>query len=506
MKKMLINAVDPEECRIAIVEDGILEEFYLDSALQEATRGNIYKGVIHNVEPSLQAVFVSYGAERNGFMQINEVHPEYFQVDPPDRGPIDIRKALTKGQEVLVQVVKEPLGAKGAALTTYLSLAGRYVVLMPGREQIGVSRKIEDDAERDRLKQIANDMPVPDGCGFIIRTVAEGRNKKDITRDLNYLVRLWQDIRKRVPEMPSPSLVHKEQDLAIRTIRDHFTPEMKEILIDDPDVYERAREYIKVISPRYQSLVKLSKDKRPIFAKYQIEEQTEDIFDNEVRLKSGGAIVINPTEALVSIDVNSGRATKESKLEDTAFKTNMEAAEEVARQLRIRDLGGLIVIDFIDMRDKKNQREVEKMLKTETKKDKAKIELGRISKFGLLEMSRQRLRSPIESGNYKICEHCAGRGVVRSAEATALAALRMMTQRISKGQVNRVQGRLNPAVAHYLLNRKRKELLSLESRFDVEILLQSDPGVIQSHLELEFLKRPAETSGDADSMPPANGI
>lgn len=489
---MIINAVAPEECRIAIVEDGYLEEYYTESYTSEATRGNIYKGVIHNVEPSLQAVFVDYGVDRNGFMQINEVHPEYYNIEPPERGQIDIRKALLRGQEVLVQVTKEKTGNKGAALTTYLSLPGRYVVLMPGREHIGVSRQIESDEERQRLKQAVQDLPVPEGCGFIVRTAAEGRNKKEITRDLNYLARLWEDMRKRVPDEPAPSLIYQEQDLAIRTLRDLFTPEIKEILIDDPEVYEQALEYMKVISPRYQSLVKLSKEKRPIFAKYQIEEQIENIYSNQVRLKTGGAIVINPTEALVSIDVNSGRATKEASLEDTAFKTNMEAAEEIARQLRLRDLGGLIVIDFIDMRDKKHQREVEKKLKTETKKDKAKTELGRISKFGLLEMSRQRIRPSIEFGTYRVCTHCGGRGVVRSTEATALSAIRAITQKVTKGQVEKVVGRFHPNVANYLLNNKRQDLAALESRYHVAIQISGNFEAMPSEIDLNFIKRGVE--------------
>jgi ribonuclease E len=493
---MIINAADPEECRIALLDDGYLEELYIDSSLKEQTLHNIYKGIVHNVEPSLQAVFVSYGSERNGFMQINDIHPEYFNVAPPDRGPVDIKKAILKGQEILVQVTKEPSAIKGAALTTYLSLAGRFVVLMPGREHIGVSRKIASDEERARLKKLAEELPVPEGCGFILRTVAEGRNKKDLSRDLAYLVRLWEEIRKRGQEQSGPCLVHKEQDLALRTIRDHFNPDIKEILVDDPEVYARIKEYMKVISPRYQGLVKLHKENRPIFAKHQIEEQTESIFSNQVRLKSGGSIVINPTEALVAIDVNSGRATKEAKLEDTAYKTNMEAAEEIARQMRLRDLGGLIVIDFIDMREQKNQREVEKKLKTEIKKDKAKIDLGRISKFGLLELSRQRIRPPIDYGTYQVCQQCGGRGVIRSLEATGLAALRLIGQRCSKGQVDRVHGRLFPSVTRYLLNNKRRELLSLEDRYDVKIHLESDPAIRPSEMDLEFVKRCDETENN----------
>ncbi|MEW6266342.1 MAG: Rne/Rng family ribonuclease [Thermodesulfobacteriota bacterium] len=505
---MLINAVDPEECRVAVVQDGRLEEFYTDSSLREMTLHNIYKGVVQNVEPSLQAVFVNYGAERNGFMQLNEIHPEYFNIDPPERGQVDLRRAILKGQEMLVQVTKEPSEAKGAALTTYISLAGRDVVLMPGRDHVGVSRKIEDEAERQRLKELAKDLSVPEGCGYIIRTVAEGRNKKDIARDLSQVVRLWEEIRRLGQEMPSPSLIYKDQDLALKTIRDHFNPDIKEILVDDPEVFQRAQEYMKVIAPRQRDLVKLHKEKRPIFARYQIEEQTEAIFSNKVKLKSGGSIVITPTEALVSIDVNSGKATKESRLENTAFRTNLEAAEEVARQLRLRDLGGLIVVDFIDMKDVKSQREVEKKLKTETKKDKAKIDLGRISKFGMLEMSRQRIRPPIEYGTYNICEHCGGRGLVRSTETTALAALRQINLRLSRGQLEKVTGRLHPAVANYLLNQKRQDLLRLEERFGARIFLEGSREILPNQIELDFIRRGADqpsTETAEESAAPENG-
>lgn len=498
---MIINAIDPEEYRIALVEDGKLEEFYTDSSLRELTLHNIYKGVVQNIEPSLQAVFISYGAERNGFMQINEIHPEYYHIEPPDRGPIDLRKAIRKGQEILVQVVKEPTKLKGAALTTFLSLAGRYTVLMPGRDHIGVSRKIENDEERLRLKKMVQDLSVPEGCGFIIRTVAEGKSKKEISRDLSYLVRLWEEIRRLGQTEPAPSLIHKEEDLSIKTVRDYFNPDIKEILIDNPGVYERTREYMKIISPRSQKLVKLHKEKRPIFSKYQIEEQTEAIYHNQVRLKSGGHIVINQTEAMVAIDVNSGRSTKEAKLEATAFKTNLEAAEEIARQLRLRDLGGLIVIDFIDMRETKSNREVEKQLKAETKKDKAKIDIGRISKFGLLEMSRQRLRPSIEYGTYSPCKYCGGSGMLRSIEATALSALRQISQRISKGQIDKVICRFHPDVADYLLNKKRKELLNYEEKFGVSIQITSSHDIVPNQLDFEFTKKAAEAAPEIEPAP-----
>ncbi|MEW5722553.1 MAG: Rne/Rng family ribonuclease [Thermodesulfobacteriota bacterium] len=499
---MIINAIDPEECRIALLDDGYLESFSIESTLREQTLHNIYKGTIQNVEPSLQAAFLDYGAEKNGFMQINDIHPEYYLIEPPERGQLDMRKALAKGQEVMVQVTKEPTGLKGAALTTYISLPGRYIVLMPGRDHVGVSRKIEDEEERQRLKTLALELSAPEGCGFIVRTAATGRTKRDLARDFSQLVRLWEDVRAKAMAEPAPCLLYKEQDLALRTIRDYFTPEVKEILIDDETVYQQALEYMKVFSPRSQKLVKLHKEKRPIFAKHQVEEQTEAIFSNQVRLKSGGAIVINPTEALVSIDVNSGRSTREARLETTAFKTNLEAAEEIARQLRLRDLGGLIVIDFIDMREMKNRREVEKALKAEFKKDKAKIDIGRISKFGLLEMSRQRLRPPIDYGTYIPCEHCEGRGLVRTTEATALAALRAIKQRLSKGQMEKVRGRFHPNVASYLLNKKREDLLSLETRFGVSIHLEGSYEVMPSRHDLEFFKKETETKEDQTATPP----
>jgi len=492
---MIINAADAEEYRIAIVDDGHLEEFYTDSSIKKQTRSNIYKGTIVNIESGLQAAFVDFGAERNGFIQINEVHPEYYQIEPPERGWPDIKKALAKGQELLVQVTKEESPGKGAALTTYVSLAGRYLVLTPGRENVGVSRQIEDEEERARLKSIIEKLSGKTGHGFIVRTAAQGRTKRDLTRDFSALNRLWEEIRRQVPDLPSPSLVHQEHDLAIRTIRDYFTPEIKEILIDDPEIFDQAREYMKILSPRNRKLVKQYKEKRPIFSKYQIEEQIQTVFSNTVRLKSGGSIVINPTEALVAIDVNSGRSTGESRLENTAFKTNLEAAEEVLRQLRMRDLGGLIVVDFIDMRDNKHNREVEKTIRAEAKKDKAKIELGRISKFGLLEMSRQRLRPPIEYGTYHTCEVCNGRGVVRSHEATALAVMRDITQKASKGQVEKVRGRLHPVAADYLLNQKRSDLTRLEERFKVSIHLEGHPEVKPGQVELEFVKRIAPNGG-----------
>ncbi|MDR1677862.1 MAG: Rne/Rng family ribonuclease, partial [Deltaproteobacteria bacterium] len=364
MEKIIINAADPEECRVAMLDgEGRLQEYYTESNTKQMSLSNIYKGVIQNIEPSLQAVFVNYGNERNGFLQLCDIHPEYFLDPDASIHNADVRRCLRKGQQLLVQVMKEPSLIKGAALTTYISLAGRFVVLTPGRDHVGVSRKIENDRERNRLRAIADDLPVPQGLGYIVRTVAEERTAKEMAEDLFQVHNLWEDIRHRAQEASAPSLIYREQDLSIKILRDHFTTEVKEILVDDLPTFQKVAEYIKSISPNHQKIVKFHKEKRPIFARHQLEEQLATIYQNNVKLKSGGSIVITPTEALVAIDVNSGKGTKEGNLEDTAFATNLEAADEVARQLRLRDLGGLVVVDFIDMREDNHRREVERRIK-----------------------------------------------------------------------------------------------------------------------------------------------
>lgn len=507
MDKILINAADPEECRVAILHGGQLEDYYTDSSMRELTLHNIYKGVIQNIEPSLGAVFVNYGGERNGFLQLGDIHPEYFLEEPSGRGAPDLKRLLQKGQPMLVQIQKDPSELKGAALTTYISLPGRFVVLTPGREHTGVSRKIESDEERRRLKKIAEKYPVPEGCGYIVRTVAEGRTAEELGADLAQVYGLWEDIRRQGQLAPAPALIYKEQDLAVKTIRDYFTNEVKEILVDDPATFKRVREYIGAIAPKFLKAVKLHREKRPIFAKHQIEEQTESIFQARVRLKSGGSIIITPTEAMVSIDVNSGRGTREANLEETALNTNLEAAEEVARQLRLRDLGGLIVIDFIDMRDEKHRRELEKKLKEATKNDKAKIDIARISKFGLVEMSRQRLRPSLESGHFESCPYCQGRGLIRTPDTTALTVLRLMSHSLAKGTVEKIECSLHPDVAHYLLNNKRLELARLEERYQARISVSPSAAVMPGSWEINFVKRPGEGSlengGEAASGEPA---
>ncbi len=481
---MLINALDREECRVAVVADGRLEEFYLESAGRVETRGNIYKAVVENVEPSLQAAFVNYGMPKNGFLQVTEIHPEYYPEGVKGHPPIE--RILKRGQVILVQVTKEPTGTKGAALTTYISLAGVNLVLMPGRDGGGVSRKIEDEKERARLKKILAQLDVPEHHGLIIRTGAVGKSQAAIRRDLAAILKTWEEVRASLPDLPAPSLVYKEEDMALRTIRDHFSPEIKEILIDSPQLVERVKSYLKVIAPRSVSRVKLYKEKRPIFAKYELERQIESIYQTTVPLPSGGAIVIEPTEALVSIDVNSGKATKAKDIEATAFRTNLEAATEAARQLRLRDMGGLIVIDFIDMREAKHRREVVKAFREEAKKDKARIRVGSISRFGLLELSRQRIRPSIETGSYVDCPYCQGRGVVRSTETAALGWLRKISHGVISGQVGRAEARLPAAVASYLVNNKREELCALERRHNVKIAIESRPEMGPEEGEVEF--------------------
>jgi ribonuclease E len=475
--KILINAVDPEECRIALVRSSRLENFSIETAAGEITRGNIYKGLVTRVERSLQAAFVDYGAERNGFLQQHEIHSDYY-VDKPSRlkkRPPGIQHLIERGQELLVQVTKEPIVNKGALLTTYISLAGRYAVLMPGGKSSGISRKIEDEKERKRLKDIIDALKVPEGFGIIVRTAGKQQKKRELSKDIRYLLRLWKNIKKQGVSRSAPCLLYKERHLAIRAIRDHFTTDVSEILIDDKDVYGDVKDFMRIISPRHTKIVKLYKDPQPIFSKNGIEEKIRSVFASKVSLESGGHIVINPTEALVAIDVNSGKATRKGSMEETAFAINMEAAAEIARQLRLRDLGGLIVIDFIDMRERKHNLSVEKAVKQHTKLDKARVNIGKISKFGLLELARQRIAASVEYGSFVSCSSCQGRGLVPSAERLALEFLRRLRSETLKDHVTQVKGIVPNNVANYLLNKKRKEILDVENRRNVAINITGDP-------------------------------
>ncbi|MCU0574895.1 MAG: Rne/Rng family ribonuclease [Syntrophobacteraceae bacterium] len=484
---MIINAAQPEEFRVALVEGQTLEGFFIETASRGKVVGNIYKGIITHVQTSLQAAFVNFGMERNGFLPFTEIHPEYYRQDLPE--PVRIQDVMETGQEVLVQVVKEEIGSKGALLTTYISLAGRDVVLMPGQSQRGVSRKIDETEQREQLKELVRSLTVPEEMGIIIRTAALNRTKREIAKDLNHLLRIWEEVKKKVQESAAPSLIYKEQDLAIRVIRDYFNPDIKTILVDDREVHRQVKEFLTIISPRHENSVKLHKDDGPICAKYNLEDQIEQIFRKKVPLKSGGHLLIDQTEALVAIDVNSGRTNGEGDLEEMVYKVNMEAATEIPRQLRLRDLGGLVVIDFIDMRENRHSREVERRLKEEVKKDKAKITLGKISRFGLLELSRQHLGLNILRGSFRPCPLCQGAGIVRSDEAAALSYLRKIWATLAHRKVAIVKATVAPEVANYLLNQKRGDIVSLEERFQVLIVIEAAPGVPANAGHIEFVPR-----------------
>ena len=492
-KKMLINVADEEESRVAIVEDGILEELTIETSSKEQIKGNIYNGVVVKVEPSLQAAFVDYGGKRHGFLPMGEIQPRWytteFRSEDRERRP-RIQDVIKRNQKVLVQVVKEELGTKGASLSSYVSLPGRYLVLMPGSDTAGgISRKIEDEEERKKLKEIIAQLEPPPDIGVIVRTAGLNRNKAELQRDMIYLQRLWASIEDKSRESPALALIYQEHDLVIRSIRDYFTPDIQEVLIDHREVYRRARDFFQAVMPRYQGRVQLYRDKKPLFARYQLEEQIEAIYSQKVELKSGGSIVIDPTEALVSIDVNSGRATKEKGIEETAFKTNTEAAQEIARQLRLRDLGGLIVIDFIDMRNVKHAQEIEKTLRQALKRDKARTQVSRISQFGLLELSRQRLKPTILEGNYLKCPHCEGSGLIKSTISLALTVLRRIRAEAAKETLASVKAQLPTDVALYLLNQKRQEIARLEEEYNLTLYLAGNTTARQNEYSLEFIKR-----------------
>lgn len=474
--KILVNAVDPGECRVATVKQNKLEEFRIESSLKEITHGNIYKGLISRIEPSLQAIFVDYGAERHGFLQKHEIHSDYFLDTAQGQHSID--KLVKRGQELMVQVTKDPFMKKGAMLTTYISLPGRYLVLRPGSDNRGVSRKLESEDERQRLKDIINKLKIPEEFGIIVRTAAEKASKTALSKDLNYLFRLWKTIKGDVMKKKSPALLYKERHLVIRLIRDSFSPEVAEILIDDSTVYNEVRDFIKLFAHRQEKVVRRYKGAKPIFSRFQLEDQIASIFESRVALKSGGTLVIEQTEALVSVDVNSGKSTHQKSIEQTAFQTNLEAAEEIARQLRLRDLGGLIVIDFIDMKDPKHRSEVERNLRKHVKEDKARAKVGKISRFGLLEMSRQRIRPSIEFGSYLPCNICHGKGLVPSAETLGIGFLRKLSLETLKEKAHRVKGIVPVEVAEYLLNKKRREIVDLEVRRDLSVEIEGDRSMV----------------------------
>ncbi len=496
--KLLINAEEPEECRIAQVENGRLESYHVNTVVRERTKNNIYKGRIVSVEASLQAAFVEIGTGRNGFLPFSDIHPEYYKEDVSEKSrkliseqrwrKLKIEDVVKRGQEVLVQVVKEVTGNKGANMTTYLSLPGRCLVLMPGSDSAGISRKISGEDRRGQLREVMSKFNIPEGIGYIVRTASAEITKTALQQDLRYLLGLWKEIKKRGQSMQAPALVYQEQDTVVRFLRDHFVADIQEITVDTQESYEQVTSFVSLLPARQRKVqVKLHRGAKPIFNQNNIEEQIESIYQPQVQLPSGGSIVIDPTEALVAIDVNSGRTSQKGDFEKSIFLANMEAADELARQLRLRDLGGLIVVDFIDMRNKKHIRDVEKQVKGAMKRDKAKVDISRISRFGLMQISRQKMGAPIEKGSYRRCEYCDGRGVVRSVETLALYYLRRIQTGVSRSKVKRVEARMPLDVGQYLLNKKRAELSELESKHHAVIDIIPRPDMKPNDHKLDFL-------------------
>ncbi|HEZ1616249.1 TPA: Rne/Rng family ribonuclease [Neisseria meningitidis] len=486
MKRMLFNATQAEELRVAIVDGQNLLDLDIETLGKEQRKGNIYKGIITRIEPSLEACFVDYGTDRHGFLPFKEVSRSYFR--DYEGGRARIQDVLKEGMEVIVQVEKDERGNKGAALTTFISLAGRYLVLMPNNPRGGgVSRRIEGE-ERQELKAAMAELDIPNGMSIIARTAGIGRSAEELEWDLNYLKQLWQAIEEAGKAHHDPYLLFMESSLLIRAIRDYFRPDIGEILVDNQEVHDQVAEFMSYVMPGNVGRLKLYQDHTPLFSRFQIEHQIESAFSRSVSLPSGGAIVIDHTEALVSIDVNSARATRGSDIEDTAFKTNMEAAEEVARQMRLRDLGGLVVIDFIDMENPKHQRDVENVLRDALKKDRARVQMGKLSRFGLLELSRQRLKPALGESSHVACPRCAGTGVIRGIESTALHVLRMVQEEAMKDNTGEVHAQVPVDIATFLLNEKRAELFAMEERLDVNVVLIPNIHLENPHYEINRIR------------------
>ncbi len=532
-QEMLINVSQPEECRIAIVEDGVLEELYIERTGQDSYVGNIYKGVVVNLEPSIQAAFVDFGVGRNGFLHISDIEPQYFrqggydpakaivpggarrgdesaeaestgkggenatkQAPPRQRGrgprpgsrprvKPPIQDILRRGDEVLVQVIKEGIGTKGPTLSTYISIPGRCLVLMPALGRVGVSRKIEDEEVRRKLRDVMLELNPPKGLGFIVRTAGSDRTKKELSRDLAYLVRLWKVIVRRLKKIPAPAGIYEESDMIIRTIRDIFTSDVDTVYIDEPSAYERAREFLQFVMPRYVGRLQLYEGKEPLFHKYKLEEEIVKIHRRAVPLKSGGSIVVDQTEALVAIDVNSGNFRADDSAEETAYQMNLLAAKEIARQIRLRDLGGVVVNDFIDMRKERHRRNVERALRDAVKRDRARTKILRTSPFGLVEMTRQRVRPSLKRSVYSDCPCCSGTGVVKTAESMAIEAVRLLILVSQTEQVTQVTMSVAEEVAAHLNNKKRRELTRLEDEGKMTVQILGVEGVTPEYLTIE---------------------
>ena len=510
-KQMLMNVLQPEESRIAILEDGVLEELYVERNSLQSFVGNIYKGRIVNLEPSIQAAFVDFGVGRNGFLHVSDVEYEYYKhlVDGRDdeeddedddggrpssrprtrtgersmRGKPPIQEIFRRGSEVLVQVIKEGVGTKGPTLSTYISIPGRYLVLMPGLQRVGVSRKIPDEGLRKRLRQQLLELNPPEGLGFIIRTAGVDRTQEELERDLKYLVRLWGVIVQRIKKYPAPVDIYEESDMITRTIRDIYTNDIDSVLIDEPRAYERAREFVKLVLPRAVDRVQLYEDGEPLFHKYRVEEEMTRIQARHVPLKGGGSIVIDQTEALVAIDVNSGSYRADDNAEENAYQMNLRAAEEISRQLRLRDMGGVIVCDFIDMRDERHRRGVERAFHNAVKRDRARTKILRISPFGLIEMTRQRIRPSLRRSVYEDCPCCGGTGQVKTAESMTIDVMRLLMSHANRPDVCRVVVEVSERVSAFLNNRKRRDITQVEEDYEVSVSIHTLIGAAPEHLK-----------------------
>jgi len=491
---MLINAVHSEQKRMAIVDDGKLLDYNIQMAVKDPITGNLYKGIVMKVERGLQAAFVNYGGKKDGFLPLRDVSQDYFTErrngdNGQEGGHPHGRQHLKVGQEVLVQVMREVSERKGALLTAYISLPGRYIVLLPNKQGGGISRKIEDEEDRKRLKEIMEQIKLEEGMGFIIRTAGMNRTKQELSRDYQHLTRLWKEIQKDAKATTAPAVIYQESDFGVCSLRDYFTSEIEEILVDDNETFRKLRTYCKTVSPRTVKIIKLYKDMVPIFDKYSLEDQIRVIYQERVDLKSGGYIIINPTEAMITIDVNSGRGSNKRNVEETAFRTNLEAAEEIARQLRLRDLGGLIVIDFIDMMDRQHQLEIERAFKKALSVDRSRIQMSKISKFGMLELSRQKKQSTIQEISYTACPFCKGTGFRPSLEYTALSAFRKIESKAVKGTFAVLKVAMPHAISDYLLNQKRLEISKLESMFDMSIHIYGQADMQWDDVRIEFETR-----------------
>lgn len=488
MKRMLINATQPEELRVALVDGQRLYDLDIEATGREQRKSNIYKGKVVRIEPSLEAAFVDYSAGRHGFLPLKEIARSLFVESPRDGARVNIREVLREGQEITVQVEKDERGTKGASLSTFISIPGRYLVLMPNNPRAGgVSRQIEG-LEREEARDAMSGLNIPESMGLILRTAGMGKAAEELQWDLDYLLHLWSAIEAASKDRPAPFLIYQDRDVIIRAIRDYLRNDIAEILIDDPGLCEKARDFMQQVMPQNLNKLKLYQDGVPLFTRYQIESQIESAFARKIELPSGGSLVIEPTEALITIDINSARATRGGDIEETAFNTNVEAAEEVARQLRLRDLGGLIVIDFIDMENQKNQRQVENRLQEALKMDRARVQLGRISRFGLLEMSRQRLRPSLDEFSHIVCPRCSGLGSIRGVESLALSVLRVMEEEAMKESTAKIVVHLPVEVATFLVNEKRQEISAIETRQRIRVIVIPNPILETPHYELKRIR------------------